>query len=336
MTTLKDIAREAGVSITTVSNVVHKRKSRISPELFDQITEIIKRENYIPSMLARTLANKSSPIIGIINHVISSDSKGFLSDPFHNTFMDSVEEIMRDKGYFIMVRTVKDSRGLEEMCRNWSLAGMIFVGLYMDEFFESVQKIGLPFVLIDSYINLPDIYNIGLEDQTGAYIATKHLIENGHRVIAFTSPFIRDGGVVELRLRGYKQALDEFGIAFDKNLVFEQEIDTAHGIELGRRLGAMPNITSIFATADILAAGIMSGLRDVGVRVPDDKSIVGFDDNYLCQVTNPRLTTIHQDADNKGVLAAEMMLAQLEGKNIKNKSAILPVRLIERDSVRKR
>jgi len=335
VTTLKDIAREVGVSITTVSNVVHNRTSRISPELFDKITHIIERENYIPNMTARTLANSASPIVGIINHAVSHSGGGFLSDPFHNTFMGGIEDRMRGEGYFVMIRTVEDSRGLEEVCRSWNLAGMIFLGLYKDEFFESVRNIGIPYVLIDSYINSPDIYNIGLEDQEGAYIATKHLLENGHRNIAFTSPFIRENGVVERRLQGYKQALEAFGVKFDKKLVFEQEIDTAEGVRLGRMLGGLPEITAIFATADILAAGIIAGLRDVGVSVPEEKSIVGFDDNYLCQITNPRLTTIHQDADEKGKLAAEMMIALLDEKETENKSIILPVRLVERESVRR-
>lgn len=334
MITLKDIATEAGVSITTVSNVVHNRTSRISPELFNKIRGIIERENYIPSMTARTLANSSSPIVGIINHVISRSGGGFLSDPFHNTFIGSIEDHMREMGYFLMIRTVEDSRGLEEVCRNWNLAGMVFVGLFQDDFLESIQKIGIPYTLIDSYIESPNIYNVGLEDQEGAYIATRHLLERGHRVIAFTSPFIREDGVVERRLRGYKQALKEFDVPFESSLIFEQEINIDEGMNLGRVLGQSKEITAIFATADILAAGIIAGLRDVGVSVPDDKSIVGFDDNYLCQIINPTLTTIHQDIDMKGKLAAEMMIAQLKGTHIDNRNIILPVRLVERESVK--
>jgi LacI family transcriptional regulator len=335
MTTLKDIAREAGVSITTVSNVVHNRTSRVSPEVSSKVREIISRENYIPSMTARTLANNASPIVGIINHLMSRSGGGFLADPFHNTFMGSIEDRMRDEGYFIMVRTAADARGLEEVHRNWNLAGMIFTGLYEDVFFECVRGLGIPYVLIDSYIDLPDVCNVGLEDQRGAYLATRHLLEHGHRVIAFTSPYIRKNGVVERRLRGYKQALQEFGIPFDPTLVYEQEINTTEGTRLGRLLGKNKDITGIFASADILAAGIMAGLREVGASVPDDKSIVGFDDNYLCQLTYPRLTTVHQDAEEKGIIAAEMMLAQLKGKPIRERNIILPVWLAERESVRK-
>lgn len=243
---------------------------------------------------------------------------------------------MRDEGYFIMVRTAKDARGLEEVYRNWNLAGMIFTGLYEDDFFECVRGLKIPYVLIDSYINSADACNVGLEDQKGGYIATRHLLENGHRVIAFASPFIRENGVVERRLLGYKQALQEFGIPFDRDLVFEQELyNTTEGIKLGRRIGIKKEVTGIFATADILAAGIITGLRDIGINVPDEKSIVGFDDNYLCQITYPRLTTVHQDAEQKGIIAAEMMLAQLKGKPIRERKIILPAFLQVRESVRR-
>ena len=336
MITLKDIAREAGVSITTVSNVIHKRANRVSPELIAKIQDIIRRENYVPSMTARTLANNASPIIGIINHLVPRRDGGFMVDPFHNTFMGSIEDRTRDNGYFIMVRTVEDARGLKAICLNWNLAGMIFTGLFQDEFFECVRELGIPYVLIDSYIDLPDVCNVGLEDQKGGYLATRHLLERGHRVIAFASPSIRKNGVMEWRLKGYKQALSEFGVPFDPALVFEQDIYTSpeERASLGHILSEKPAITGIFASADILAAGIMAGLREKGVNVPDDKSIVGFDDNYLCRITYPRLTTIHQDTEEKGIIATEMMLAQLMGKPIRERNIILPVRFVERESVR--
>ena len=139
---------------------------------------------------------------------------------------------------------------------------------------------------------------------------------------------------MEKRLFGYKRALGEFGVAFDPALVFTQEITVEEGRRLGAALSKRTEITGVFASADILAAGIMAGLREQGVCVPRDKSIVGFDDNYLCQLTNPSLTTIHQDAEQKGILATEMILAQLRGEPIEQRSVILPVSLVERESVR--
>ena len=335
MVTLKDIAAEAGVSITTVSNVVHKRANRVSPEMVAKIWEIIEREHYVPSMTARTLANADSSIIGMITHMTPQNIGSTMSDPFLGTFVDGIERRTRENGYFLMIRSVEDARALESISRSWHLSGLILTGMFQDEFFACVKKLGTPFVLIDSYIEQPDVYSIGLEDEKGGYIATRHLLENGHRTIAFASPTIREGGVVEQRLIGYRRALAEFGIPFDPALVFTQEISVEEGRRLGHLLSEKREITAVFASADILAAGIMTGLREKGVRVPQDKSIVGFDDNYLSQLTNPALTTIHQDAEQKGMLAADMLLAPLRGEPIAERSVILPVSLVERESVRR-
>ena len=335
MVTLKDIAAEAGVSITTVSNVVHKRANRVSPEMVAKIWEIIEREHYVPSMTARTLANADSSIIGMITQMTPQNIGSTMSDPFLGTFVEGIERRTRENGYFLMIRSVEDARALESISRSWHLSGLILTGLFQDEFFECVKKLGIPFVLIDSYIDQPDVYSIGLEDEKGGYIATRHLLENGHRAIAFASPSIRSGGVVEQRLTGYRRALAEFGVPFDPSLVYTQEISVDEGRRLGHVLAARKDITGIFASADILAAGVMAGLRESGVSVPQDKSIVGFDDNYLCRLTNPKLTTIHQDAEQKGMLATDVILAQLRGEPIEERSVILPVSLVERESVRK-
>lgn len=334
MVTLKDIAAEAGVSITTVSNVVHNRASRVSPERVAKIWEIIDRLHYVPSMTARALANDDSSVIGVITHMTPQNIGSTMSDPFLSTFVEGIESRTREEGYFLMIRSVENAQDLVRLSRSWCLSGVILTGIFQDEFFEGIQNLGIPFVLIDSYIDSPDVHNIGLDDEKGTYIATKHLLENGHRVIAFASPTIRAGGVVEKRFQGYCRALEEYGIAFDPSLVFNQEFSVDEGRKLGYMLSEKPEITGIVASADILAAGIMTGLREKGVLVPRDKSIVGFDDNYLCQLTNPTLTTIHQDAEKKGILATEMILAQMRNEPMNSNSIILPVSLVERESVR--
>ena len=335
MVTLKDIAAEAGVSITTVSNVVHNKKSRVSPERVAKIWEIINREHYVPSMSARSLANDHSSIIGVITHITPQNTGSTMSDPFLSAFVDSIEKRTREEGYYLMVRSVEDAGALEAISRSWRLSGLILTGMFQDSFFDATKNLGMPFVLIDSYVDDPGVCSIGLEDEKGGYIATRHLLENGHRSIAFASPSIRPGGVIDLRLQGYRRALAEFGVAYDPSLIFTQEITVEEGKKLGRRLSEKKHITGIFASADILAAGIMAGLSECGVIVPRDKSIVGFDDNYLSQLTIPGLTTIHQDADKKGILATDMILSQLRHEPVAEKNVILPVRLVERGSVKK-
>ena len=193
---------------------------------------------------------------------------------------------------------------------------------------------GMDPVLIDSYVHTPQFCNVGLEDFTGSYNATHYLIQKGHRHIAFASPNIKDGGVLQERFLGYKAALAEASIPFDKSIVFQQEMDIESCKLVCEDIVKHPEITGMVVSADIMAAGIMAVLRSKGIRIPDDISIVGFDDISLAQLVTPPLTTIHQDMNLKGRLAVDFMLQLLDGKPLDTRDISLPTRLIERDSVR--
>lgn len=333
MPTIKDIAREANVSVTTVSNVIHARTDHVAPETVERINKIIEKRNYAPNMSARSLVNKASKIIGVINHLIPEQAGSFLQDPFHGAFIGGIERELRLRGYFMMVRTVESETEILSLFRNWNLDGVILTGLFEDSFFGRLVKTDKPIVLLDSYIENEKIFSVGLEDFRGGYLATSHLIGRGHREIVFASPHVARGGVLEERLKGYKAALKEAGIPFSARNVYEQEITIPEGIRLGQVLSERKDVTAIFATADLLAAGILSGLGSRGVRVPEDKSIVGFDDFYISRLTTPQLTTVHQDAEEKGAIAAALMADYLSGKGASSRKVVLPVSLVERDSV---
>ena len=184
----------------------------------------------------------------------------------------------------------------------------------------------MPVVLTDSYISdLGNMVNIGLADFEGARLATQHLIENGHKRVVFASPAIKVGGVVEQRLLGYKSALEANGLPFDPSLVYECEFSTTKMMEQGAQLANRDDFTAVFATADLLAAGIMSGLQQAGRMVPRDISIVGFDDINWSRMTMPMLTTVRQEAMKKGRMAAECMLKLLAGEPVDVHNRILPV-----------
>jgi LacI family transcriptional regulator len=335
MPTLKDIAREANVSVTTVSNVIHGNHKRVAKETVERIKMIIERNNYVPNMTARSLVNNLSKIIGVINHVVPQKSGNFISDPFHSVIIGGIEEKLRERGYYLMIRTAYNEDDLFALLRNWNLDGLILIGLFQDDFFEKLMNANVPIVLIDSYVDNPKVLNIGLEDCKGGYMATKYLIDNGHRDIVFASPIIKKSGVVEERFKGYKMALEEANIPFKNKNVYQQEITITEGTELGHKLSARTDVSAIFATADILAAGIISGLNEAGKRVPDDFSVVGFDDLYISSLISPRLTTVHQDAQEKGKVAADKLISFIEGDSIEDNNVILPVTLIERHSVKK-
>ncbi|AEJ61844.1 transcriptional regulator, LacI family [Spirochaeta thermophila DSM 6578] len=336
--TIKDIAREANVSVTTVSNVIHGRYHRVSPATVEKVRSIIRKYNYTPNMFARSLVKQQSRIIGVINHLIPSQHGSFLQDLFHGTFVGGIERTLRGRDYFLMLRTVDDTRELYSLLKHWNMDGVIVVGLFKDEFFDLLLSSGTPLVLIDSYIEVESdrVFKVGLEDYKGGYLATKYLIQKGHTRIAFAGPEILDGGVVAERFRGYRDALEEAGLSFREEDVFIQDITVEEGKKLAYKLSRVGGITAVFATADSLAAGILLGTQDLGRRVPEDLSIVGFDDLPMSRFTHPPLTTIHQDVEEKGVMAANLLIDFLEGKPIPQREVVFSVRLVERSSVAER
>lgn len=334
MVTIKDIAVYTGVSPTTVSNVIHGRSGRVSEETVQKIQDAIEKLGYVPNMSARSLVSSSSKVIALINHIVTQKDSNFMDDPFQASMIGIIESALREHGYYLMIRTVDTADELLTFLRNWNVDGLFVTGIFRDSFFDTLSTLDLPMVFIDSYVKHPNFYNVGLEDFNGSFMATSHLIENGHKKIAFTSPSIRDGGVLQERFLGYKAALTQNGIAFDKQLVFEYEMDLPSCKELAKHLAEIPELTGVVASADIMAAGIMAGLRDLGVRVPDDLSIVGFDDLAFSQMVSPPLTTIHQNMPLKGQTAVDFMLQKLEGRTFSQTEVILPTYLVKRQSVK--
>ena len=260
-----------------------------------------------------------------------------MEDPFHYILISAMERALRESGYYLMLRAVAGAEDLNTFLHNWSVDGLFLTGLFEDdEIFAGISGLDIPVVLADSYLrDYGKMAHVGLQDLRGGFIATEYLLQNGHRGIAFACPPIRRNGVVEQRLLGYRQALESYGVAFDESLVFEREFTTKGTMELGERLGALGGVTAVFATADIMASGIMSGLQQSGKKVPRDISVVGFDDIEWCRMTSPTLTTVRQDANRRGRIAAKLMVELLEGRQLAERNIILPVSLQIRDSVRK-
>lgn len=334
MATIKDIAELTGVSCTTVSNVIHNKYHRVSAETINRINTAIKELGYIPNMSARALVSSSSKVIGFINHMVTGKELNFMEDPFNSVFIGILERKLREHGYYLMLRTVSASEELLAFLRNWNVDGLFLTGVFQDTFYDSISSLDIPVVLIDSYVNLLNVFNIGLEDFNGCYTATDYLIKKGHRHIAFVSPSIYESGVTKERFNGYKQALADAAISYDERLVIQSEMDYTSCKTASDRICDLPHVTAVVTTADILAAGIMVHLRNSGKVIPDDISIIGFDDMAVSRLVTPPLTTIHQDINLKGSLAVDMILQKLEGITPRQSQIILPTQLIERGSVR--
>lgn len=335
MATIKDIANLVGVSPTTVTNVIRGNAGRVSPEMMKRIKQAMEDLKYVPNLSARALVSSSSHIIGVINHLVPKESGGFFQDPFHGAMLSGVEEALRTHGYYMMMRSLDNAQDLFSLLTNWNLDGLLLTGIFPSEFFDKLHTQKTPFLLVDSYVS-DDVPQVRLEDHKGGYLATKHLLENGHRRILFCGPPIHEHGVLRERYNGYCEALTEYGLSPNPKDVYGLEIGIEESTALGRKLAQRNDYTAIFATADILAAGIISGLHDAGRNVPNDISIIGFDDLNIARLTSPQLTTIHQDATLRGSKATEMLIRHIEHDADAVNRIVMPVKLVERQSVCKR
>lgn len=334
MPTIKDIARAVGVSATTVSNVIHGNTGRVSQEMIERINQAIQDMHYVPNLSARALVSNASHIIGVINHLVPPEVGGFFQDPFHGALLAGIEQTLRERGYYMMVRTINTVPELLSLLTNWNLDGLIVTGVFPSDFYLKLKGHHTPFILIDSYVDSENELQVRLADKLGGYMATKHLLENGHRNILFCGPPIQPQGVLHERYAGYCQALLEYGIAASEQNIYGLEIGIEQSTELGRLLAKRTDYTGIFATADILAAGIISGLHEAGRSIPEEISIVGFDDLNIARLTSPQLTTVHQNVVHRGSIAAEMLLSVLEKDTGAPRNIMMPVSLVERSSVR--
>ena len=332
MATIKDIAKEAGVSVTTVSNVIHNTKSRASKETVERIRAIIEKYHYVPNMSARALVSKNSKIIGVLTYAEKKDIHFIPEDPFLGILIRSMEMNLTIRGYFTMVQTVSTLDELLALRDNWNFAGIIVHGLFEGGIFNQLTQDDIPCVLIDSYIQNDRFYTVGVNDFEGGRMATAYLASKGHKNIAFVSPTIFETGVVHERFMGYKSALEEAGVAFSQKNVYQvSTLDV--GFALGQKIAECNDITAIFATADLLALGVIAGLQSKGISVPGDKSVIGFDDLYGSPLFNPPLTTIRQSVREKGVKAVDTLIDVIEGKTVP-RHINLPLELIERGSVK--
>lgn len=330
--TIKDVAREAGVSIATISYVINN-KENLSKETIDKVNNAIKKMNYVPDLSARSLVSKKSNLIGVVIPQTESKKELMFNNPFYSEFLSGVEYAARLNGYDILISGVEANESYLEMAEKRSLDGIIIVGMYSEEFYNDLKKTRIPIVLVDSYCEDHYFHNVQINDRYGGYIATRHLIEKGHKNIALVAGVIKKGGVVEKRYLGYMDALQEFNVPFKKNNVFEGIVDYEYGINIADKLVSNKN-TAVFAMADILAIGIFKRLKVIGIRIPEDISIIGFDDIYITKFIEPGLTTVKQDIYGKGKSAVQLLMDSINKKLKGKQQIILPIEVIERESVK--
>ena len=324
--TIQDVAILAQTSPSTVSNLLNGRVHRMRSETRERIEHAMNELDYRPSQVARQLRTGQAPILGLI---IPS-----VANPFWGAFAQSVEAAARTRGYQVFLcdgeRDPEQEQRYAESLWSHGVRGVIFGSspLSLDHVLGFVKR-GLRVVVFDRDIGDIDptmrsaIDSISVDNECGGRIATEHLLDLGHRRIGFLSGPLRTASRLE-RLEGYRCALGKAGIAPDPGLIWQETANEnfgdVEGFELGR-LGARELLSgpapcsALFAINDMYALGAYAGVRDLGLRVPEDVSIVGFDDIPFAEISQPPLTTVRQPFREMMGTVVALLIDRLQGAN---------------------
>lgn len=322
------------LSTTTVSNVIHGKTKEVSPETIVKVRDFLEKYNYVPNIHARNLAQNESKIIGVAMKARADKYQNFMGDPFVAELIGGIEKTTRRLGYFMMPYISNDIGELINQVSTWNTDGLLLLGMLGDDCIRIREKFRNPFVCIDTYPirDFSDFVNVGLEDEKSTYAMVQYMIKCGHRKIAFLADNCI--GVDYERFKGYRKALREAGIRYEeKDFLMFQPGPEERDRSLEELCGRVKNYTAVFCASDYYAILMMNALSDRGVRVPEDISISGFDDNLLAQTHRPRLTTVHQDVEHKGVIAAETLVKLLHGEKLRKKKICLSTELMLRDTI---
>lgn len=335
MVTIKDIADELGLSTATVSNVIHGKTKKISKETVKRVQALLEEREYIPNMAALLLAQNSSKIICLVISAHEKYEDKLLQDPFIVTLLNHLATEIEASGYFMMVKRTKDINEVVRYASMWNMAGLVIVGFCSSQDYDELRRsMRIPFVVMDGgFKPQSKCANIGIDNTDGGYQVGQYLLEMGHKHILYVADndidmdYERHMGLIKAyREAGYEvaQAISFRQIALiykDRLQDYEKILRDLHSPE--------HKISAVFCASDAYAIELMNYLLDHKIRIPEDISIVGFDDTPAATLVRPQLTTVRQDIKQRAREAMRFLCSSKEeGENI-----ILPVELVVRGSV---
>lgn len=334
MIRIKDIADRAGVSPTTVSNVIHGKTGRVSKATVEKINRILKEMEYVPSISARMLANNSSGLIGVALGFMKKGSASSFEDPFVSAMLGNLEYQIREHGYYMMLVARHEQDDIMQQALGWNFDGMIAMALKEKEIAELSERLGKPLVTIDQYLS-PElgVRSITMDDRGGAYQMSQYLIGKGHKKFLFLSDC--DLGVDHYRWLGVRQAMEEAGIEdFESRHIVIPWNPEQREKAYEEMLPFFKKQTALFFSSDYYALEASNFLQNRGIKVPEEISIAGFDDVTYATLARPKLTTVHQMVDGKARRAVEVLMHLIQDEPVQKDIPPLPTTLVERESVR--
>jgi LacI family transcriptional regulator len=327
--TIRQVASAAGVSIATVSRVLNGRPD-VAPETREAVLRVVRDQGFSTNRSARALSGGRTGLVGVTLPVIES---GYFAAILAGVAEGLYEEDMRVVLCPTLHQYEREVNLLEQVMHGTTDAGILMLPEESNEELRALQRHGYPFVVVDPRTRPDDgIAAVSAANASGARVATEHLLQLGHRrIAAITGP--ANWLASSERLNGFNGALAAAGVLPDAGLVREAAFAPGAGQEAAESLLDMPDRpTAIFAFNDELAVTVLRTARERGLRVPDDVSVVGFDDSEKARITTPALTSVRQPLAEMGRMAVTMLLQMLESQRVEGVSVELAVRLVERES----
>jgi DNA-binding LacI/PurR family transcriptional regulator len=337
---IEDVAKEAGVSKTAVSFAFNS-PGRLNAKTAARIRAVADSLGYRPHPVARMLAQKSTMTLGLLSPQAFSV---VFANPYFPTLYGGVADVAYQAGYSLLFVPPLE-RSLIRALDRATVDGFVAVGLSEDyPEVERIRRAGLPMVLVDGSA-FPEHGSVESKDEIGARAAARHLLTLGHRefaVVCVEPPWMPDfveqipgptEAVVSRRLTGYRQGLELGGVALPEERIVGGPVTFDGGMAAFHRIwedGLRP--TAILAMSDVMAIGVIAGARELGLRVPEDLSVVGWDDLEIAAHTNPPLTTVHQPIAEKGEEAARLLIRMIQRPDERPGHKELDTRLIIRSS----
>lgn len=337
MVRIKDIADHVGVSATTVSNVLHGKDQRVSPETRRKIETAIKEMGYIPSMGALMLAQEKSCIIGVILFNKGKRNEPTLTDPYYGSLVGYLDQYIKERHHYMLMLTVDKVEDIVRQTKAWNLDGLISCNMQPDALDYLYALSQIPLVSLDAYMeDKASFKNITTDDFGGGYQMGRFFAAMGHRNILMISD--NDLAVDHHRWLGLKRGLEDAGIFMgEKRHVIVSNLYEERLVQLRQHKKLFRQQTALFFSSDYYAMEACSVLRHMGFRIPEDISVAGFDDLFFSRMVTPALTTIRQNIDQKAKMAVDGLFGLMNGTQdgTESRKALLPVELIERESVKR-
>jgi DNA-binding LacI/PurR family transcriptional regulator len=335
--TLDDVAKRAGVGRGTVSRVVNG-STAVRPATRSAIERAIAELGYVPNRAARSLVTHSTDSVAL---VVSESEARVFTEPWFAQIIRGVNAALSQTSltlWLVMVRSPTERDKVIEQLDQQYFDGVLLLSLHDDDPLPNVLvERGMPAVRAGRSASMlrdgtTPLSYVDVDNVAGAYTAVAHLAKLGRRTVA-TIAGPTDMGVGVARLEGYRQAVREFRLAQDDNLIAYGDFSEEQGARAARDiLAARPDIDAVFAASDLMAAGAICALRDAGRRVPDDVALVGFDDATIARQTDPPLTTVHQPVEEMGRQMAELLVAHIEKPELRPTGVLLDTAIVCRRS----